>query len=986
MDGPNLSDPFNREFLEGQYRLWRTDRRAVDESLHYLFSGAEFYGGGTPDFGGGHRESNGYHAPLTALPVEARLQTAAVRLINAFRMSGHLIARTNPLEAGPRPTPWELDFDRFAITDDDRSKQVDASMFFSIAGAETIGDVLDALRETYCGSIGVEYMHIQDLKARTWLAQRIEPNHNRPDLPAEKRLRALHLLRRAEQFENFLQVKFLGKKRFGLEGGETLIPMMDAIIRTGGQLGVLEFVIGMPHRGRLNVLTNILMKPFDELFIEFLDPYHPDAVETDGDVKYHMGYSSNVDAGDGKTVHLTLTPNPSHLEAVNPVVNGRVRAKQRLHKDEDRSRGVPLLLHGDAAFAGQGVVAESLGMANLQGYRTGGTLHIVVNNQIGFTTRPRDARSTEYCTDIAKFIQAPIFHVNAEDPDACIRVAELAMQYRQAFKSDAVIDLVCYRKMGHNETDDASVTQPVEHRKIQEKYREQNTIVPIYARRLVAEGLTTDAELAQVDHLFKGAANAEGKAEYEKADGELEAALKTAKDAEQKDEKSHHLIHGMASLGGRWKGMTHEYSHAPCATGVPGEVLDTIAEQLVNLPADFTLHKNLQDKIWDEAKKEFRYPSGDSPYKRRDEIKARGRVDWGAAEAMAFGSLVLEEHPVRLSGQDSRRATFSFRHAYYYDANDGRPFCPLANFPFPTAPFDVFDSFLSEMAVVGFEYGYTLDDPQTLVLWEAQFGDFANGAQVIIDQFVVSGESKWNRGSGLVMLLPHGYEGQGPEHSSARLERYLQLCAEDNIQVAHLTSPAQYFHALRRQVKRNFRKPLILMTPKANARSSTSPVEELISGRFHEVLADAPKDDAAITRVILCTGKVYHDLNKARTEGHAEKPAGKQVEKIPLGNLDHVAIVRIEQLYPWPAEQLKAALNRFPKAEHVWAQEESHNNGAWSFVEPRLRDLGFPARYVGRDPSASPAIGSEKLHKFEQCDLIQRAFLSQAHGTDAEFV
>ncbi len=987
MDGPNLSDPFNREMLENQYRVWRADHRAVDESLHYLFSGAEYYGNGAATFAGSNGHANGYHAaPLSALNVETRLQTAAVRLINAFRMSGHLIAQTNPLGHGAPGTPWELDFDRFTLTRDDLARTIDASMFFSSVGAETLDELVTALRETYCGSIGVEYMHVQALEARRWLAQRIEPNHNRPDLSAATRLRTLHLLRRAEQFENFLQVKFLGKKRFGLEGGETLIPMMDAIIQVGAKLGVLEFVVGMPHRGRLNVLTNILKKPFEELFIEFLDPYHPDAVETDGDVKYHMGYSSNVTTEDGESVHLTLTPNPSHLEAVNPVVTGRVRAKQRLHKDEDRSRGVPLLLHGDAAFAGQGVVPETLAMANLHGYRTGGTVHIVVNNQIGFTTQPRDARSTEYCTDIAKFIQAPIFHVNAEDPDACVAVAELGIQYRQAFKSDVVIDLMCYRKMGHNETDDPSVTQPVEHRKIQEKYHAQDTIVPIYARKLVAEGLTTDAELARVDHLFKGAANASTKLDYEKGDGELEAALKKAKDAEKSDEKSHHLVHGMASLGGRWKGMTHEYSHAPVETGVAGETLDKIAEQLVNLPAGFTLHKNLRDKIQIEGKKEYRYPSGDSPYKRRDEVKARGRVDWGAAEAMAFGSLLLEDHPVRLSGQDSRRATFSFRHAYYYDANNGKPFCPLANFPFPTAPFDVFDSFLSEMAVLGFEYGYTLDDPQTLVLWEAQFGDFANGAQVIIDQFVASGESKWNRGSGLVMLLPHGYEGQGPEHSSARLERYLQLCAEDNMQVAHLTTPAQYFHALRRQVKRNFRKPLILMTPKANARTSTSPVQDLISGRFHEVLADEPKDAKAITRVILCTGKVFHDLNKARTEGYAEKPKGKEVEKIPLGNLDHVAIVRIEQLYPWPAEQLKAVLNRFPKAERVWVQEESHNNGAWFFVESRLRDLGFPARYVGRDASASPAVGSEKLHKFEQCDLVQRAFLSQGHGMAAEFV
>ena len=938
MPGPNVSEPYSIEFLEREYEAFRRDPHSVDPSLYWLFVGADQYGSGGGFGANGH--ANGKPVPLAGLNVEARLQTAAVRLINSYRLSGHLVARSNPLQDPPADTPYELDPKRFAVSDADLDTPIDGSMLFGNDGPITLRELLTALKETYCGSVGFEFMHVQSFDARSWLARQIEPSHFRFDRKPQERVRTLTLLRRAELFENFLQTKFLGKKRFGLEGGETLVPVLDAVVRTGAELGVREIVIGMAHRGRLNVLTNVLTLPYDQLFVQFLDPYHPDAVENDGDVKYHLGRSDDVTTPEGHTVHLTVTPNPSHLEAVNPVVEGRVRCKQRLYADDHRKHGMPLLIHGDAAFAGQGLVAETLSMANLKGYRTGGTVHIVVNNQIGFTTHPRDARSTQYCTDLAKFIHAPIFHVNAEDPDAAVRIGELATEYRQKFASDVVIDLVCYRKMGHNENDDATMTQPAEYLKIADKYRDGRTTIPIYTARLTADGVVTDADVAKID------------AEYK--DGVLEAALAAAKEhGETAVQQGKPLAPFMPGYASRWVGLKPKYTHAPADTAVKGEVLDRIADALVAIPDGFTLHKNLRDKGADG-----RYPSNDSPYRRRDLIKARGAIDWGTAEALAFGSLVLEGHPVRLSGQDSRRATFSFRHAYYYDAATGAEFCPLANLGPDAAPFDVFDSFLSEAAVLGFEYGYSLDDPNSLVLWEAQFGDFANGAQVMIDQFIASGESKWNRSSGLVMLLPHGYEGQGPEHSSARPERFLQLAAEDNMQVCYFSTPAQYFHALRRQVKRNFRKPLVVMTPKSFLRTSTSPVDELISGAFHEVLDDpAVKDPAAVKRVLLCTGKVYFDLKEARDKA---------------GRTD-VALVRVEQLYPWPQEQLKAVLGRYPNAERAWVQEESENNGAWFFVEPRLRRLGFGAEYCGRDASASPAVGSEKMHKHEQAELVDAA-------------
>ena len=904
-----FAGPQNRELLDAQYSRWQANPDSVEPSWQAFFSGVEFAGNGIAE----------RFEPAT-VKGEARLQAAAARLITAYRDLGHLAAHIDPLltpeEQAAKPSPWHLSETRFKLGPADLDAEVDGSMVFGIDGPIRLGDLIATLKETYCRTVGVEFMHIQDTRPRMWLAGRMEPNRNRFDPGRAMRLRTLMTLHWAELFEKYLHTKFLGQKRFSLEGGETLIPVLDAIVHRGPSLGVKEFVIGMAHRGRLNVLANILQKPFAEIFNEFQDNHLPDAVDGDGDVKYHMGFSAEVATPDGGTVHVSLSPNPSHLEAVNPIVEGRVRAKQRLHNDAERTQGVPILLHGDAAFAGQGMVMETLNLANLHGYRTGGTIHVVVNNQIGFTTNPRDARSTQYCTDIAKFIQAPIFHINAEDVDAAVHIAQMALEYRQEFKSDVVLDLVCFRKYGHNETDEPSYTQPLEYKRI----RAKQSVTAVYTEQLVREGSISQDEADAIDSQFRE---------------RLDLSLEDVKTGPRRKK-------GMKGfVAGPWVGMKKAYSHAPVETAISKETLAKIGNQLVTVPETFTLHPKLKEILG----------------ARRDAILAGKTIDWGGGETLAYGSLLLDGHPVRLSGQDCRRGTFSHRHAMVYDYETGEPYCPLDRFEPRAAPFDVFDSTLSEAAVLGFEYGYALDDPNTLVLWEAQFGDFANGAQVIIDQFIASGESKWNRANGLVMLLPHGYEGQGPEHSSARLERFLQLCAEDNIQVCNFTTPASLFHALRRQIKRNFRKPLIVMTPKSLLRhpQAVSAADEFTSGRFQDVLDDPLGDPKTVRRLILCSGKVYYDLA-------AKRP-------------DDAAIIRLEQLYPWPEEQLNAVLKPYRKAKTtVWVQEESHNNGAWFFVEPRLRAMGLDPICIARDASASPATGSHLVHSHEQNALVEQAF------------
>jgi 2-oxoglutarate dehydrogenase E1 component len=891
---PPFATRWNLAALEPAYERWRKDPASVDESWRVFFEGFEL-GSGTDG-------------------LQTRVQTDIVRLIDAYRDLGHFLAHLDPL-SDPKTSYPLLELSEFGLSEADLDRTFDTHHFLGLSRG-TLRELLAALRETYCRTIGVEYMHIQDTRIRRWLQERMEPRRNQPNFPRRRKIRILMNLHFAELFERFLHARYVGQKRFSLEGAETLIPLLDAAVEKAADLDVREIVMGMTHRGRLNVLANILGKPYQEIFAEFEENFLPGSVAGDGDVRYHLGISCDRTSLSGHPLHLSLTPNPSHLEAVDPVVEGRVRAKQDLFGDTERQRGLPLLIHGDAAFAGQGLVAETLNLSQLAGFKTGGTIHVIINNQIGFTTSPNDARSTTYCTDVAKMIQVPIFHVNAEDPEAAVYVAELAMEFRQTFHKDVVIDMFCYRRHGHNEGDEPSFTQPLMYAKI----KDRPTLSEVYTERLILNGDFSADETEAIDKAFEEKLHA---AQHETKSGPPVSS-------------------GMRGYAGRWQGFTTHYSPAEIPTGVPEARLQEITEITTRLPEGFSVHPKIARQL--EA--------------RREQIQRRQPIDWSFAEHLAFGSLLQEGVGVRLSGQDSGRGTFSQRHAALYDIQSGKRYLPLNALASPPAEFSVYDSMLSEAAVLGFEFGYSLDQPNRLVLWEAQFGDFANGGQVVIDQFIVCSESKWQRSSGLVMLLPHGYEGQGPEHSSARLERFLQMCAEDNIQVANLTTPAQYFHILRRQMKRNFRKPLVLMTPKSLLRHkrAVSTIEEFSDNRFHEVLDDDRADPNKVRRVLLCSGKVYYDLLERR------------------GSNAEVALVRVEQLYPFPEETLERSLARYRQAKDwVWVQEESMNMGAWSFMEPRLRAMGRSPRYVGRDSSASPATGSRAVHLREQKELIEAA-------------
>ena len=907
MNRSTVANRWNLELIEANHQRWSDDPSSVDATWQAFFEGYELAQAGPTS---GSEPASG-----AARPNEA--QAAVTRLIDAYREVGHYLADLDPLGlAPPGDAGGLLDPAYHGLREDDLDRTFYSQLFDPPHAS--LRDLLAVLRETYSRTVGVEYMHIRNNEIRSWLRDRMESTRNRPQLDLRQKRRIILKLNAAELFETFLHTHYVGAKRFSLEGGETLIPLLDAIIERSAKHGVKEIVLGMPHRGRLNVLANTLDKPYGLIFGEFEDN-QPETFAGDGDVKYHLGFSADHETADGQTVHLSLTPNPSHLEAVNPVVEGRMRAKQGRFADNDRRLGVPILIHGDAAFAGQGLVAETLNLSQLKGYRTGGTVHIVVNNQIGFTTSPVDSRSTRYCTDVAKMIEVPIFHVNGEDPEAVVMVAEMALDFREAFERDVVIDLVCYRRHGHNEGDEPAFTQPL----MYEKIRARQTIRALYTERLIELGELSAEEADTIAETFKD---------------KMQAVYDEVHDHAPK-------LSPPPGFGGQWKGFTPQYSFAPVETGVPAEVIRSITEQTSAIPADFHANPKIERQLAARPKT----------------IESGTGIDWGFAEMLAFGSLMLEGTPVRLSGQDSRRGTFSHRHAVLIDGTNGQDYTPLNALAGRKAELSVYDSLLSEAAVLGFDYGYSLDDPKVLILWEAQFGDFANGAQVIIDQFIASAESKWGRSSGLVMLLPHGYEGQGPEHSSARLERFLQLCAEDNIQVAYPTTPAQYFHLLRRQVRRNFRKPLIVMTPKSllRAKQAVSSVAEFTDGRFFDVIDDSVAPDK-VKRVVVCSGKVYYNLV-------AQREAAKKTKE--------VAIIRLEQLYPWPADALKAALGRYKQArEWVWCQEESQNMGAWSFAAPRLRDLlRQEFQYVGRDASASPATGSHTIHDREQDELVKAA-------------
>ncbi|HXA15262.1 MAG TPA: 2-oxoglutarate dehydrogenase E1 component, partial [Opitutaceae bacterium] len=812
----------NADLIEAAYRAWLDNPDAVDPTWRAFFQGFSLGSNGALPFGANGAGVIAEHAAAAGVNILDSLKQAQVhRLINAHRAHGHLQAHLDPLGDQPPPQP-RLEIGHFGLAEADLDESFDIGHFKS-GGQMKLRDLVATLRRTYCGHVGVEYLHIQDGDAREWLQQRMEAVDNQPRFTKEKKVRILRRVHKAELFEKFLHTKYVGQKRFSLEGGETLIAALDTVVEHCPEGGVEEINMGMAHRGRLNVLTSVMRKSFDQLFKQFSENYLPDTVGGDGDVKYHLGYEAVLNTTSGKTVEMRLAANPSHLEIVNPIVEGKARARQRVRGDFERRRVLPLLVHGDAAFAGQGVVAETLNFSQLPGYRTGGTLHIVVNNQIGFTTLPCDARSTRYCTDVAKMIEAPIFHVNGDDPEAVCMVAELALDFREKFQRDVVIDMYCYRKHGHNEADEPAFTQPTLYRKI----AVHPQVSAIYTEQLVAEGSLTPAEGDAI------------KAEYTAA---LEANLEKTKSREAEKAAKRAQADPLTVFKGSTAVFQPRYNHSPVPTGVTPELIGKVVQGLTHMPTNFTLNPKIK-RLLDT---------------RTQAHQQGGPVDWSFGEALAFGTLLAEGTPVRLSGQDSERGTFSQRHSVLYDVETREAYTPLNHLDEHQARFCVYNSLLSEAAVLGFDYGYSLDYPQMLCLWEAQFGDFANGAQVVIDQFIASGESKWQRTSGIVMLLPHGYEGQGPEHSSARLERYLQLCAENNMQVVNLTTPANLFHGLRRQMKRDFRKPLIVMAPKSLLRhpAAVSRIDEFTSGAFQEIIDDplSPKNPA---RLILCSGKVY---------------------------------------------------------------------------------------------------------------------------------
>ncbi len=874
---------------------------------------------------GGPR-GNGGSAPAAALEAvgpggEPSVPAVGVlALIDAYRTHGHLVAQLDPLGRGAQDHPL-LDPAQFGV-DRLMDRRTQFRTYQGLAEG-TIRELIDSLRGTYCGTFAVEFMDLRDKLRRDWLIERMEPCGNRPRLEGEVRQRLLTQVLAAERFEMFLHKRFLGQKRFSLEGSESLIPMLDVIIEDAADLETDEIVIAMAHRGRLNVLTHTMGMPYGAMMAGFQKALVPTDAQGSGDVKYHRGFSSDRRTRSGRTIHLSLQPNPSHLEWVNPVAEGLVRGKQNFRGDEERSRVIPLVVHGDAAFTGQGIVPETLSLSELDNYWTGGTIHVIVNNQIGFTTEPRDYRFTRHPSDMAKVIQAPIFHVNADDPEACAHAARLAIAFRQQFREDVIIDLVCYRRHGHNEGDDPTFTQPITYRQIEAHPR----VGTLYSERLLADG----------------ALDAEG---LDKLEQDRNARLEDGLE----DSTSQSRIAGAEAYHGLWRGLSPgEYVDEP--TQVGRTELEDVAESLVSWPQGFQPHPKLERLM----------------RQRRDAVIEDRPIDWGTGEALALGTLLREGTTIRLTGQDAERGTFSHRHAVLHDVNTGETFVPLS-LQARDASFAIANSLLSEAAVLGFEYGYSTVDPRRLAIWEAQFGDFANTAQVIIDQFIACGETKWGKSSGLVMLLPHGYEGQGPEHSSARLERFLQLCAEDNMQVCNLTTPAQLFHALRRQIHRNFRKPLILMSPKSLLRlpAAVSPVSDLSEGGFETVVDDPSfrtggNDPQLTRRVILCSGKVYYTLREARDDSA----------------FDDVALVRVEQLHPFPFREITAVLARYSATDIVWCQEEPWNMGAWSFVRDRIGQVlsgEAQLRYVGRRESASPATGSFRVHEEEQDEFVREAF------------
>ena len=903
----------NGRQLDALYTQWKSDPSSVDAQWNAFFAGFEL-GCQQPPRRADTKAAK-TAAPAAGDASQDRLRQSRVdALVSAYRRVGHHQAKIDPLNLIKRTAP-ELSLDYVNLTEADLDSEFEI-YWAGKSSKMTLRTIIDLLQETYCGAVGIEYMHIENYTIRRWLRDRIEEGRLRKDtLPNAEKKRVLSHLLEGELFEKFLHTRYVGQKRFSLEGGETIIPILDKIVEECPRHGVEQIVMGMAHRGRLNVLTNILGKDYEFVFNEFAENFVPGSQLGDGDVKYHQGYDSIVTTSAGVKVGLSLAPNPSHLEAVDPVVEGKARAWQRrLNDTAERRKVLPVLIHGDASFSGQGIIAETLNLSQLEGYRTGGTIHIVINNQIGFTTSPVDGSSSQYCTSVAKMLGAPIFHVNGDNPIAAVTTIQLAFEFRQQFKKDIVVDMYCYRRHGHNEGDEPRFTQPLMYSAIED----HPPISDIFFGHLVKFGDITPDEVRAF------------RADFEER---LNNALLKSK------------VTTKAIVPAIRKSLSCPALLDSMDTSVPLEQLRTMGEALTKEPAHLQLNPKI--KRWLQS--------------RHDMIEGKTPVDWSTAEALAFGSLLETGVPVRLSGQDSRRGTFTQRHSVLYDVNTRERYTPLNNLKPGQAKYCVYNSPLSEYAVLGFDYGYGLDFPDMLVLWEAQFGDFANGAQILIDQYIVCSETKWGATSSIVLLLPHGYHGQGPEHSSARLERYLQACAEDNIQVANPSTPLSYFHILRRQALRKIKRPLVLMTPKGMLRDPrcTSPIADFAQGGFEEVLPDTTAPKTA-KRIILCSGKVYFDL----------------VDYRKAGKIEDTAIIRVEQLYPLHEKKLQDAAAPYAKAEKIiWCQEESANMGAWNFIEPRLRKLfGRDILYAGRDASASTATGSHAIHELEQHELVNQAF------------
>ena len=914
----NHLDVFNRangEYLEQLYGQYRADPASVAPSWAETFAAMDAGEAAEP----ADAASAGSGVTLTSWPAAIPPGVEVANMVHAYRELGHFCADLDPLGQQRPPHPL-LDISEYGFCESDLDRHVGNGGFNGTTDG-TLRDLLAKLKATYCGSIGVEFTLISDKMQREWLQERMERSFNRSVLSAALNRELLRQLCAAQGFEEYLHTRFVGMKRFSAEGAETMVPLLNTIIEQGSVIGMEEVVIGMAHRGRLNVLANVVGKPLELMLAEFSGTLPHPSHEGDGDVKYHLGYSGDRVTRSGRRIHLALSFNPSHLEIVDPVVEGIVRAKQFYLNDNERTRVVPLLIHGDAAFCGQGVVQETLGLSEMPYWRTGGTIHVIVNNQIGFTTVPKQGRFTPYPTDVARSIRAPIFHVNGDDPEAVVHVGRLAIDFRQKFHTDVMIDLWCYRRHGHNETDEPGFTQPLMYKEI----AAQATVREIYAKDLTQRGL-----ISQEDYR-----NAK-----EEVVQRLDAALAASKDLGPQ------LV--MPPFGGVWRGMTPAGTDWSARTQVSADLVRRIAQAGTQVPDGFQVHPKLQKLL----------------QLRRDMGDGKVAIDWGCAEMLALGALLLEGTPIRFVGQDVQRGTFSHRHACLHDFNTGAKHYPLANLAPDQAPFIIVNTMLSELAVLAFEYGFSTADPRNMVVWEAQFGDFVNGAQAVIDQFIVAGESKWRKGSGLIMLLPHGYEGQGSEHSNGYVERFLQMCAADNIQVCIPTLPSQYFHLLRRQMRRNFRKPLICYTPKSLLRSelATSNLDEF-TGRSFEVVLDDPTAPPRekVKRLLLCSGKVYYTLHAARQQN----------------KVSDIAVVRVEQLYPFPQKEVQAVLAKYNQAHEVfWVQEEPKNRGAWTFIEPRLRPLLSDVAvltYVGRREAAAPAVGSYLEHTKTEQEFVATA-------------